>query len=120
MIPKKYREFKKNIAKELGVHENLVDDFIAFYYRKVRTSLSCLDYPKVFVEGLGTFTVRKKKAEKKISKYKDILGNVQKQTYKGFAKSVEIKKTIYELENVVNIYNELLEERKKFREDGME
>ncbi len=115
MIPQKYKEFKNDIAEDLGVHENLVDDFIAFYYRKIRTSLSCLDYPKIFVEGLGTFTIRKKKAEEKIKKYKDILGNIQKQTYVGFAKSVEIEETINNLENVVKIYEDLLEERKKFR-----
>tara|TARA_Y100000592_G_scaffold73042_1_gene113671 strand:- start:1880 stop:2242 length:363 start_codon:yes stop_codon:yes gene_type:complete len=120
MIPKKYNEFKDGIAEEFNIHQNVVDDFIAFYYRKVRTSLSSLDYPRIFVEGLGTFTIRKRRTEQKINKYKDILGNIQKQTYKGFAKSVEVKQSLYNMENVVKIYDEILEERRKFKENDIQ
>ena len=34
MNPKKYSEFKKGIAEEVGVHSQLVDDFVTFYYGK--------------------------------------------------------------------------------------
>lgn len=115
MIPKKHKEFKEGIAKELGIHENVVDDFLSFYYSKIRTSLSSLDYPKIQVDGLGTFSIRKNKLEQKIKKYKDILGNTQKQTYKGYAKSVEIAKKLEEMETALETLEEMYKRKKNFK-----
>lgn len=39
MNPKKHNEFKKGIAEEVGVHSQLVDDFITFYFSRVRKKL---------------------------------------------------------------------------------
>ena len=39
MNPKSHKELKKNIAEEVGVHQSVVDDFIAFYYAKVRKKI---------------------------------------------------------------------------------
>jgi len=115
MIPKKHNEFKKDIAKELGIHQNVVDDFLSFYYSKIRTSLSSLDYPKIQVDGLGTFSIRKNKLDQKIKKYKDILGNTQKQTYKGYAKSVDIAQKLEEMENAQKTLEEMYERKKNFK-----
>jgi len=115
MIPKKHKEFKEGIAQELGIHENVVDDFLSFYYSKIRTSLSSLDYPKIQVDGLGTFSIRKNKLEQKIKKYKDILGNTQKQTYKGYAKSVEIAKKLEEMETALETLEKMYEQKKNFK-----
>lgn len=115
MIPKKHKEFKEGIAQELGIHENVVDDFLSFYYSKIRTSLSSLDYPKIQVDGLGTFSIRKNKLEQKIKKYKDILGNTQKQTYKGFAKSVDIAKKVEEMEAALEALEKMYEQKKNFK-----
>ena len=32
MHPKSHKEFKKGIAEDVGVHPQVVDDFITFYY----------------------------------------------------------------------------------------
>ena len=63
MNPKKHSEFKNGIAKEVGVHSQLVDDFITFYYSRVRKKLSKLEFPRIYIEGLGTFYLRKNKLE---------------------------------------------------------
>ena len=63
MNPKSYKKFKDGIAEEVGVHPDVVNDFINFYYGKVRKSLSALDYPKILLDGLGTFYIRKNKLE---------------------------------------------------------
>tara|TARA_R110000737_G_C14291992_1_gene434317 strand:+ start:199 stop:423 length:225 start_codon:yes stop_codon:yes gene_type:complete len=62
--PKHHKEFRKDIAKKVNVHEDVVNDFIDFYYTKLRKSLSDLSYPSVNVFGLGTFNIRKKKADR--------------------------------------------------------
>ena len=115
MIPKKHNQFKNGIAKELGIHEDVVDHFLSFYYSKIRTSLSSLDYPKIQVDGLGTFSIRKNKLDQKIKKYKDILGNTQKHTYKGYAKSVEIAKKLDEMQNAHTTLNEMYARKKNFK-----
>ena len=53
MNPRNHKEFRKDIANEVGVHENVVDDFIAFYYSKVRKALSSLEHPNILIDGLG-------------------------------------------------------------------
>ena len=101
MIPKKHDEFKKGIAEKVGVHSQLVDDFVTFYYSKVRKQLSSLAYPRIYIEGLGTFHIRKQKLEMAIKKQKSMLGNVAKRTYNGYAKSENIISNIKEMEAIL-------------------
>ena len=98
MTPKSYKEFKKNIADEVNVHPQVVDDFITFYYAKVRKKLSQLDFPRIYIDGLGTFELRKNKVEMAIKKNKSMLGNIAKRTYNGYAKSENITSNILEME----------------------
>ena len=102
MNPKKHREFKNGIAEEVGVHQQVVDDFITFYYAKLRSKLSHLDYPRVNVEGLGMFELRKGKLESAIKKNKSMLGNIAKRTYNGYAKSKGISENIKEMSNTLD------------------
>ena len=45
----------------VGVHKDVVDDFITFYYSKIRKNLSELkDIDINIAIGLGTFTIREK------------------------------------------------------------
>lgn len=59
MNPKSHKDLRKGIADEVGVHPTVVDDFISFYYAKVRKKLSTLAYPRINIDGLGTFYLRK-------------------------------------------------------------
>lgn len=117
MNPKSYKQFKKDIAEEVGVHSNVVDDFIEFYYGLLRKNLSDLSYPRIFVDGLGTFVLRKQKLDKAIKRNKDILGNLGKHTYKGYEKTVAVKEKLENLKRIQKIYEEMIEEKKKFKEN---
>ena len=101
MNPKKHREFKDGIAEEVGVHQQVVDDFITFYYAKIRSKLSHLDFPRINVEGLGMFELRKGKLETAIKKNKSMLGNIAKRTYNGYAKMEGISENIREMSNAL-------------------
>jgi hypothetical protein len=118
MNPKKSSNFKKEVAQELSVDEDLVDAFVDFYYEKVREALSGLDFPKIYLNNLGTFDLRKRKLEQTISKYKDILGNLQKMTYGGYRKSIFVKDKIILYERALEDINKELEKKKKFK-DGL-
>ena len=116
MHPRSHKEFSKEIADEVGVHPQVVDDFITFYYGKLRKKLSTLSFPKIYVEGLGTFELRKNKLEKAILKNKSLLGNIAKRTYNGYAKSENIAKDILQMEAALEkIIDEILN-KKKFRD----
>jgi nucleoid DNA-binding protein len=115
MNPKKHNEFKKGIAEEVGVHSQLVDDFITFYFSRVRKKLSSLAHPRIYVEGLGTFYLRKKKLEHAIKKQKSMLGNVAKRTYNGYAKSETITSNINEMEKALEVIKNDILSKKKFR-----
>ena len=115
MNPKKHNEFKKGIAKEVGVHSQLVDDFVTFYYAKVRKKLSKLEYPRIYIEGLGTFTLRKNKLETAIKRQKSMLGNIAKRTYNGYAKSENITENIIEMEIALKQLEKDILTKKEFK-----
>ena len=115
MNPKSHKDFKKGIAKEIGIHENVVDDFIAFYYSKLRKNLSELTNPKIFVDGLGTFSIRKNRLEKQIKRKKSYLGNVVNNTYSGYEKKLTTQNRIEEMESVLKMLEEQEVEKKDFK-----
>jgi len=115
--PKSYKIFKKDIGAEVGVHDQVVDDFITFFYSKVRKNLSDSTYPNINVTGLGTFTVRKVRLEKSIKKNKSNLGNLEKNTINGYEKHLAIKDKINKMENILSISNDLIDAKKKFKNE---
>ena len=112
MNPKKHNTFKKDIAKEVGVHPDIVDAFITFYYGKVRKNLSDLNCCNLHLDGLGTFSLRKKRLKDKIKRYKSILGNLTKMTFGGYDKHVAVKEKLNNLEDALKLIEEN-EQRKK-------
>ncbi len=115
MNPKSHKDFKKGIAEEVGVHPDVVDDFVNFYYAKVRKNLSNLTYPSINITGLGTFNIRKRILDKEIKKTKSILGNLAKTTYHGYEKHVGIKEKLEALENMKEMIDIEKQEKVTFR-----
>jgi hypothetical protein len=106
------------VAEEVKVHKDVVDDFVTFYYGKVRKNLSELSDPNINVAGLGTFSLRKNKLEKSIKRQKDILGNLEKMTYKGYEKYVPVKSKIEQMELALGKLNENIKNKKKFKNEN--
>ena len=115
MNPKSHKVFKEGIAEKVGVHPSVVDEFVNFYYEKVRENLSTLTDTNIMLDGLGTFSLRKAKVEKAIIKNKSYLGNLEKTTYKGYNKTIQIKKKIKALENVLLDIEKVIENIKEFK-----
>ena len=118
MKPKNHKFFFESVANEIGVHKDVVDDIITFYYAKVRKSLSELKDVDINVIGLGTFVIRKRKLEKAIKKNKDILGNLEKMTFKGYDKYVPVKNKLKEMENALEILNKKLIDKNNFKNES--
>lgn len=115
MNPKKHKEFKKGIAEKVGVHPDLVDEFVDFYYSKIRKNLSELTYPSVSLFGLGTFNLRKNKVDQKIKRNKAYLSKLNKENYKEFEKSVAVEEKIKSLEVTKNKLEEIQKQKKQFK-----
>jgi nucleoid DNA-binding protein len=113
--PKKHREFKKDISERLNIHPDVVDDFIAFYYDTLRRELSNLTAVHIYVNNLGTFSLKKQKLEKGIKKNKDILGNLTKRTYKGMEKSQAVNEKLKQQENALKMLNESIQNKLDFK-----
>ena len=118
MKPKSHKAFFEEVAKEIGVHKDVVDDLVTFYYGKVRKSLSELEDTHVSIANLGTFILRKSKLEKAIKRQKDILGNLEKMTYKGYDKYVPVKEKIKSLEKALELVKDKLKKKKNFKNEN--
>ena len=118
MKPRNHKTFFEEVAKEIGVHKDVVDDLVTFYYGKIRKSLSELKDAHISVANLGTFILRKSKLEKAIKRQKDILGNLEKMTYKGYDKYVPVKEKIKSLEKALTLVNEKLKNKKSFKNEN--
>jgi nucleoid DNA-binding protein len=116
--PKNYKNFYKDIAKEVEVHKDLVSDFIFFFYAKLRKNLSELEHPKINVPNLGTFSIRHHKLKKAIKRQKDILGNLQKITFDGFDKSIPVNEKIKQMEKLLNKIEINIKQKKKFKNEN--
>ena len=117
MKPKNHKSFFDVVAKEVGVHKDVVDDIVTFYYAKIRKSLSELEDTHISIASLGTFTLRKSRLEKAIKRNKDILGNLEKMTYKGFEKYLPVKEKLKQMEEVLIKMNNKIKDKKKFRNE---
>ena len=95
MKPKNHKSFFEDVAKEIEVHKDVVDDLVTFYYNKVRKS----------------------KLERAIKRQKDILGNLEKMTYKGFEKYIPVKKKLKQMEIAFEKLKEKINNKKKFRNE---
>ena len=116
MKPKNFKSLTKGIAEEVGVHEDVVIDFINFYYGEVRKNLSSLTDPKVYVENLGTFSVMKTKLKRKLDRQQEVLENIDLNTYKGYDKHISVILKIEQMQNVMRVMEERNTEYKKFKE----
>jgi|TARA_R100000988_G_C3960360_1_gene145866 nucleoid DNA-binding protein len=116
--PKSHKSFFEEVANEVGVHKDVVEDIIGFYYANIRKSLSNLSDTHVSVSNLGTFKLRKKRLEKNIKRNKDIIGNLEKMTYKGYDKYVPVKNKLKQMQDALCMLNEKINLKKKFKNEN--
>ena len=111
MNPKKSNKLYKEVSEELDLTEDLVQDFIEFYYKEIRKNLSDLLHPRINVDGLGHFVAKTFIIRKAIPRYKKFL---EVQGTETFAEYFNKKNTETKLNALINLENKLTEiEHKK-------
>ena len=115
MKPKKFKTLIEGIAEEVGVHEDVVTDFIKFYYSEVRKHMVSVTDPKIYIDNLGTFSVMKKKLNKALEKQRNILNSVDVNTYNGYEKHLNTTSKIEIMEKTLNVMEQRKKEYQEFK-----
>jgi hypothetical protein len=111
MIPKKASSLYKQVSEDLDVDQILVENFIDFYYKKIRECLINLTHPIINVDGLGQFVVKTNTVKKAIPRYRKSLENHDTSTFGAYfnKKRIELKLDLL----IVLEQKILLEEKRK-------
>lgn len=116
MIPKKATKLYKQVSEELNINESLVEDFIEFMYKNLRSDMSNLRYPRINVDGLGHFVTRANLVRKSITRANKILKEHDTSTFGAYSKKVKVEeklKLLVDLESKIASEEERKKEFKK-------
>ena len=97
--PKSYKKFFEEVADQCEVHPDLVDELVRFFYNEIRKNMESLDATRIRLPNLGTFITRKGRLERAIKRHKDMLGNLEKRTFKGYNEHLPIKEKLQLMES---------------------
>lgn len=110
MTPKKASSLYRQIAEELNLPEDLVEVFVEFMYKELRTNLTGLSHPRINLEGLGHFAAKPMVVRKAIPRYTKSLENHDTSTFGAYfnKKQLEVK-----LENLIALEKKMTEQEEK-------
>jgi len=112
LVPKKANEFKKLTAKDLELPDNLVSDFIDFFWDRVRTNMTQLNHESIQIPNLGTFKVKHWKIDETVEKHKETIVRVEG-LFSAYKIKVDLADKIEKLERI----KQLVEKREvKFKQ----
>jgi hypothetical protein len=117
MIPKKYNEIYKNLAEDLDIDKNFIADCIEFYYADLRSTLTDLEYLRIYVPGLGNFNIKKGVVERDLKKFKSILEKNNTYTLGGYQYHKRLKGVLGRLEELKIKLSKELEELEEFKKN---
>ncbi len=117
MRPTKAKELIKKTAKELNLNEELVKDVVDFYYSVVVKKIENLETTTIFLHGLGTLRLSRKKLDFQIRNLKKLLDSNSQEDFKKVVK-YNLSKAMLDskekaLEMCNDYYKELYEKRYK-------
>jgi|688.fasta_scaffold747322_1 nucleoid DNA-binding protein len=119
MIPKKANSLYTEVAEDLNIDKQLLENTIDFFYKEIRTLLSNLAHPRINVNGLGQFVVKSYSVKKGIEKYTRQLENHDTSTFSAYfnKKSIETKLDLLIKMEKVLVEQELKKETFKKKKD---
>jgi len=115
--PTKSKELIKKTAEQLNLPSEMVEDVVNFYYSIVIKKIESLKEPTIFLHGLGTLRISRKKLELSIKKLENLLDSNSQEDFKKVVKynyskgMLKERKTSLEICN--NYYKEIYEKRNK-------
>lgn len=120
MIPKKSNVIYKELAEEMSIPVELVEDLIQEYYKNLRNELTNLTNPRINVEGLGQFVARSGLVKKSIERYKKALDSHDTSTFRAYYNKKMLEEKVECLENLDKKIEEQEIKKQKFKQDKNE
>jgi nucleoid DNA-binding protein len=122
MKPKKSKTFIKKTAEDLSINETIIEDVVDFYWKKIRVSLSNLEYININILNLGSFKIRASKISLIKDKYEKYIRNleVESMTFDKHITKNNVKekiKKLNEIEKDIKQYHKRKKEIKNKREE---
>jgi len=120
--PTKAKDLISKTAKDLDLSEELVKDVVDFYYSAVAKKIESLEYPTLYLHGLGTLRLSMKKLKRDIAGLNKLLDSPHAEDFRKvirFNLSKELMdKKIKALEKCKFYYKEINEKRNSYLEKG--
>lgn len=120
MIPKKSSQLYKELAEEMHIAVELVEDLMQSYYKEIRSNLTNLNYPRINVEGLGQFVARPSLVKKSIDRYKKALDSHDTSTFSAYYNKKMLEEKVECLENLSKKLDEAEIKKQNFKKQKNE
>ena len=120
MIPKKSNTLYKELAEEIDVPIELVEDLIQAYYKNLRNELTNLTNPRINVEGLGQFVARPGLVKKSIERYKKALNSHDTSTFRAYYNKKMLEEKVECLESLDKKIEEQELKKQHFKQNKYE
>jgi hypothetical protein len=109
--PKKSKELIPNVAKELGVSEQMVSDVTSFYWHEIRKSLSSLKHARIHATNLGDFTIKHWKLDEKIESLEKFKENFRQKGLQEIVTRFRTDETLFDLKAIKELMDEEYQRR---------
>lgn len=120
MIPKKSSAIYKEVAEDLDISSEFIEDLIQFFYKEVRKNLTNLTHPRINVEGLGQFVARPGLVKKSITRYKKALDSHDTSTFSAYYNKKMLEEKVECLENLNKKIEEFDLKKEEFKKTKYE
>jgi hypothetical protein len=104
--PRKSKELIPDVAKQLGVSEQMVSDVTSFYWHEIRKSLSSLKHARVHVTNLGDFTIKHWKLDDKIDMLEKFKENFRQKGLQEIVTRFRTDETLFDLKAIRELMDE--------------
>lgn len=123
MKPLKFSEVVAETAKRTGQPVEATEALLRLYFKDLRGALTGLSYPSVQVLNLGTFSLKPRTVEKKLSRKRELLERLLLEPVRTQQVRDEVMKEITEIENVLRLISgererKCLFKKNKYNGDG--
>lgn len=115
MLPKKAKDFKKPVAEELNLPEDLVDKLVDMYWETLRKEIINMDKKAINIPNLGSFKVKYWKIDEAVGKYAKVIEKLNGK-FTGYNLKKDLEERIIKLNNIKKIVAEEHEKFNKIRE----
>ena len=106
MHPKKAKHLIPEVANELELAEDVVNNVILYYWQEIRKSLSSLKHSRVHATNLGDFTIKHWKVDDRIVALQTWEENNKLKGLQEMTARFKTAETLYELNSLKGIIEE--------------